>query len=315
MCTDLVAAFLRLLIVGAGSYSGSMSSESFTGAGHPVTAALGGLSDTLDATVDAEVWALSDDDLAEALVRLEALAARQAELGLRLVREADARDLARRLGAPCTAGWLRARLRLRPGEARMRVELANRCDPPPGEGPSDWAANPSGGPRGSWSMPATAAALAEGAVSAEHAKVVANTMAAMPTSLDAEQVQAAERELAGWARQYDPAEVANLGKALVHLLDADTLDEREQRAYDRRELHLTDLGDGSTRIRGQLDTASAAIVRAALDPLAAPMPAGEDGGKDLPLRRPTAGRCAGRVGPPGPRRREPTRRARQSART
>ena len=66
----------------------------------------------------------------------------------------------------------------------------------------------------------------------------------------------------------------------MHLLDADTLDEREQRAYDRRELHLSDLGDGSTRIRGQLDTESAAIIRAALDPLAAPMPETEDGEKD-----------------------------------
>ena len=74
--------------------------------------------------------------------------------------------------------------------------------------------------------------------------------------------------------------MANLGKALVHLLDADSLEEREQRAYQRRELHLNDLGDGSTRIRGQLDTASAAIIRAALDPLAAPMPATEENGKD-----------------------------------
>ena len=41
-------------------------------------------------------------------------------------------------------------------------------------------------------MPATAAALAEGACSAEHAKVVARTMAMMPTSLDGEQMRAAE---------------------------------------------------------------------------------------------------------------------------
>ena len=36
----------------------------------------------------------------------------------------------------------------------------------------------------------------------------------------------------------------------------------------------------STRIRGQLDTESAAIIRTALDPLAAPMPTTDDGGKD-----------------------------------
>ena len=173
-----------------------MSSESFTKAGHPVTAALGDIGDAVDATVGAEVWALCDDDLAESLVRLEALAARQAELGPRLIRETEARDLARRLGATNTAAWLRHTLRLRPADARMRVQLANRCDPPT-EGPVDWASNPSDGKAGSWSMPATASALAEGAVSAEHAKVVANTMAAMPTCLTSEQLVATEGELAG----------------------------------------------------------------------------------------------------------------------
>jgi Domain of unknown function (DUF222)/HNH endonuclease len=258
---------------------GGMSSAAFTSAGHPVTAALDAVTGAIDSTVGADVWAISDDDLAEGLVRLEALAARQAELGLRLVREAEARDLARRQGAPSTVAWLRHTLRLRPGQARMRVQLANRCDPPADQAPTDWGANPSSG-RSGWSMPATAAALGEGAVSVDHAAVVARTMAAMPTSLDADQLQAAEAALATWARDYDPGEVANLGKSLLHLLDADSLEEKEQRAYERRELHLTDLGDGSTRIRGQLDNESAAVVRAALDPLAAPQPASEETGPD-----------------------------------
>ena len=260
---------------------GGMSSSTFTLAGDLVTAALDGIATAVDATVGADVWAVSDDELADGLIRLEALAARQAEFGLRLVREAEARDLARRQGAPSTAVWLRARLRLRPGQARMRVELANRCDPPDPEPPADWAANPvSGRSSRSWSMPATATTLAEGDCSAEHAAVVARTMAAMPTSLDGDQLVAAEAQLAGWARAYDPGEVAQLGKALLHLLDADSLEEREQRAYERRELHLTDLGDGSTRIRGQMDTESAALIRTALDPLAAPMPETGEGEKD-----------------------------------
>ena len=258
-----------------------MTTTAFTSTAHPVTAALDDIVAAVDATVGADVWALSDDDVTDSLARLEALAARQAELGLRLVREAEARDLARRQGAPSTAAWLRHRLRLRPAEARMRVELANRCDPPDPEPPMEWGANPNTGRKaGLWSMPATAAALGEGACSAEHAAVVARTMVSMPTSLHAEQLAAAEGELAGWARAYDPGEVAQLGKALLHLLDADSLEERERRAYERRELHLTDLGDGSTRIRGQLDTESAALIRAALDPLAAPMPQTEDGEKD-----------------------------------
>jgi hypothetical protein len=41
-------------------------------------------------------------------------------------------------------------------------------------------------------MPSTQMALAEGACSVDHAKVVANTMAGLPTSLSQEQMAAAE---------------------------------------------------------------------------------------------------------------------------
>ena len=44
-------------------------------------------------------------------------------------------------------------------------------------------------------------------------------------------------------------------------------------------MHLVDLGDGNTRLSGRLDAESAAMLRAALDPLAAPNPAA-DGTQD-----------------------------------
>ena len=224
--------FWVAFVVGASLYSRVMSSESFTRSGHPVVTAVEVVSAALDQTFDADVWALSDDDLSAVLGKLEALAARQAELSLRVVREADARDLGRRMGATSTAAWLRHRLRLRPGDARNRVALANRLEPP-ADAPADWAANVASG-SASWSMPATAAALARGACSEEHASVVAKIMAALPVSLSAEQLQAGEEQLAGWATEFDPGVVANLGRSLIHLLDADTLEDREQRAYDRR---------------------------------------------------------------------------------
>jgi hypothetical protein len=116
--------------------------------GHPAVVSLNAVSAGLDEAAYADVWSLSDDDLADALVRCEQLAARQAALSLRLIREADARDLGRRQGASSTTAWLKDRLRLRPGEAKARVDLAHRLE--------------GGGHR---SMPATATALAAGAVS------------------------------------------------------------------------------------------------------------------------------------------------------
>jgi hypothetical protein len=204
------------------------------------------------------------------LLTRERLAARQAALALRLVREVDARDLGRRQGAPSTAVWLAGRLRLRPGEAKTRVELANRLDPHAPDGPVDYAANVAAPAVGA--LPATAAALAVGAVSVDHACVVAKTMTALPAGVGIEQARVAESDLAGHAAQFDPVTVGRLGRYLIHLLDSDTMEEREQRAYRRRELRMVDLGDGLTRLSGQLDTESAAVLRSALNPLAAPNP-------------------------------------------
>ena len=243
----------------------------FGGVGHPVMAALDAVSDAVDKASAADVWSLSDDDLAATIEQCERLAARQAALSLRLVREADARDLGRRSGATSMAAWLKHRLRLRPGDAKSRVDLANRLDPHAADGPVDFAANVTAPPVGA--MPATAAALAAGEVSLEHARVVAATMLALPDGLGAEQIRVAEHELAGFARQFDPATAGRLGRHLIHVLDTNTLAEREDRAYRRREFRMVDLGDGLTRLSGQLDTESAAMVRSALDPLAAPNPA------------------------------------------
>ena len=255
-----------------------MDGTSLTRIGHPLVAALGEVSDALDKSAGADVWSVSDDDLAATIERCEALAARQAELSLRLLREADGRDLGRRLGAASTTAWIKDRLRLRPGEAKARVDLAHRLDPDAAAGPVDYAANV-GTTAGARSMPATAAAMVAGAVSAEHARVIAKTMVGLPGGLSTEQEKVAEANLADWARQYDPVTVAKLGQHMIHALDTQTLEEREERAFRRRQLHLVDLGDGSTRVTGQLDAESAAMVRAALDPLAAPNPAA-DGTQD-----------------------------------
>ncbi|HET6685566.1 MAG TPA: hypothetical protein VFH02_03460, partial [Jiangellaceae bacterium] len=74
--------------------------------------------------------------------------------------------------------------------------------------------------------------------------------------LSTEQEHLAETTLAGWARVHDPVTVGRLGRHLIHALDTDTLEDREQRAYQRRELRLAEVGDGSTRLSGRLDAES-----------------------------------------------------------
>jgi len=104
----------------------SVSSPSSCAAAHPLTAAVGAAGAALDPALDgsAAPWSLADGELLALLAEVERAAARLAAVGLRLVREADGRDLATRAGATSTAALLRHRLRLRPGEAKTRVALA-----------------------------------------------------------------------------------------------------------------------------------------------------------------------------------------------
>src|SRR5690625_3368200 len=153
---------------------------------HPVLAGLEDAGTALESARQADAWAASDDDLATALAECEALAARVAELELTLVREADDRDLGRRLGASSTAAWLRHRFRLRPGDAKARVSMAHRLrDTTNEDAAADWSANVTG-PAVRGAMPATGAALRTGAVSTEHARVISTVLSRIPTDIDNE---------------------------------------------------------------------------------------------------------------------------------
>lgn len=59
--------------------------------------------------------------------------------------------------------------------------------------------------------------------------------------------------------------------------DREVLEREERRARARRELFLTSDGHGTVRLRGRLTEEAAAMFRAALDPLAAPLPRTADG--------------------------------------
>ena len=101
----------------------------------------------------------------------------------------------------------------------------------------------------------------------------------LPGGLSTEQERVAESNLASWAREHDPVTVGRLGRHLVHALDTETLEERSSGPTSGGTCGSPSIADGSTRLSGRLDAESAAMVRAALDPLAAPNP-GPDGERD-----------------------------------
>ena len=242
-------------------------------AGNLVLDALGAAEAAVAGVQDGPVYGLVDADLEAAIEQTQVLSGRVFDATLTLVREADERDLGRRLGAASTAAWLCGRYRIRPGQARTLVRLANQTGLD--DGAVDYAANVRTADTGR-ELRETAAALAEGAISAEHVVVVAKVMERVPQSIPADEARAAEAELAGFCRQHDPNVVAKLGDYLLALMAEETLDDAEEERQRRRTLRLNEATGG---ISGCLTTEGMSLLRTALDPLAAPSPS-DDGTKD-----------------------------------
>ncbi|HEU4541044.1 MAG TPA: DUF222 domain-containing protein [Jiangellaceae bacterium] len=240
---------------------------------HPVVSALESADNVLASVRESSLFGLSDDDLVNALGLCEQLRARILDAELALVAETDARDLGRREGAVSTAAFLADRFRMRAGDARRLVEVANRTRVY--EGPVDYAANVRTAVTGR-ELIATGAALAEGVISPEHVTVVARLMRKLPATVLVEQAREAERQLAEFCRQFDPCTVATLGECVLDALESDALDDVEAERHCRRELRFN---ESTGELSGRLTSEGMALVRTALDPLAAPNPAA-DGSKD-----------------------------------
>ncbi|MGH3713067.1 MAG: DUF222 domain-containing protein [Micromonosporaceae bacterium] len=222
--------------------------------------------------------------MGELVAAASALEAQAGELRLRLVAEAHGRGVAGREAACSTQSWLRARTRVSPAVAKGQVVLAAGL--------------------ASGELEPTREALSAGRISVAHAQVIARVIAELPgTDLPGGGVPggAAGAEMSGagvagrvrglaqarlveWAEQFDPVQLARLGRRIEERVapeiadgrEADRLAELEKRAWRRRELRFTPDGHGTVQVRGRLDTESAAVVQRALDPLAKPRPTDPD---------------------------------------
>jgi hypothetical protein len=219
----------------------------------------------------------SEEELLTAARDLETWARRLYGIGLAITAELDSRGVAASRGATSTAVLLRQLLRISPGQARRRVADAREVCPtvtltgevqPP-------------------VLPAAATALASGAISDQHLKVIRQTVRDLPPDAPQETRAGVEATLVGDADHFDPVQLGKLAQRIRAHLDPDgaLLDERQ--AVARRELSFAPDLDGTVLLRGRLDAEGAAIVQAALSPLAAPRPADPAGVKDprSPARR------------------------------
>ena len=208
---------------------------------------LGALASAIDALAAVDVRALPDAAVGEQIVALQCQAARLAAQLARRVEVFDRRGAAAADGAVSSGGWLRSTCRMGPGEARQLVVTARRL--------AD-------------ALPATTAALAEGAISYRHACVLARASTDVPTEL----VAAAEETLVDSARRFSPEDLRRVTVHWRHVIDADEARAAAHAMHQRRYLSLATTFGGMVSIDGMLDPAAGAAVLAAVDALAAPQP-------------------------------------------
>ena len=233
--------------------------------GVEVEEALAALESALDGLVGLSLFALSQEELLTVLRRFEVVRRRMPLLDHALVGELEARGVADTVGARNTQAVLRDVLRLSPGEANARVQAARRL------GPRETLTGQVLPP----AYPAVAAAQADGALSVEQARVITATIEELPASVRAEHGESVEATLVEAASRFDPTVLGKLGRHLHAVLDPDgtlATDEDQQR---RRGATLTANRDGSGDLRAHLTPQTLAKVQAALLPLAAPRPCGQ----------------------------------------
>ncbi|MDT3444226.1 DUF222 domain-containing protein [Pseudofrankia sp. BMG5.37] len=217
----------------------------------------------LKALAGVNLWALSELEVLEFLDGVEQGRRLLAGVLFAVVRDLGGRDLRGVFGEedlPSTVELVRSQLKARPADARRTVDLARDLDA---------------------AYLRTGQALTRAAISQDQAAVIVGALRALPSDTPGEQRDWAEEFLLAQAEVLDAGDLAALGRTIrdrlrdqLHPPGSDPGDTGDQAR--RRELHLTDQPDGTTRLHGTLDAEGAAALRAALEPLSKPKPLGEN---------------------------------------
>jgi hypothetical protein len=178
-----------------------------------------------------------------------------------VVAELEARGVAGELGCSSTAVLLSERLRIGRREAAGRVRLAAELGPRRAMSGQPLPAR----------FPQVAAAVAEGAISDRHARLICRTIVELPEAA-VEQAGAVEAMLAEHARVVNPDQLTVLTRTVRACLDPDGALASERDHERRRHATLTALPDGSGRLQVQLTAEATAVWQTVLGTLSRPTP-------------------------------------------
>lgn len=221
--------------------------------------------------VERPAWSSSDDDLTTALTLVGVLSSRLSCITAGLVGEVDDRGIPSTQGASSTVVWLRDHTRVSVAAAKRLVELSRLVD----------------------ARPVLRDALAAGAITSDQAAVIGAVVGELPGEVDPVVVDKAETLLVGYAARFEPSALRGLGNRILAHVAPDLADEvlrrrlecDEVRARVSRTFSISQLSGGRARLSGWLDTESAAIVAAAIDPLCKPTPGSNGSDERTPGQR------------------------------
>ncbi|QIS11761.1 HNH endonuclease signature motif containing protein [Nocardia arthritidis] len=197
----------------------------------------------VDWVSDLSLVGVSDEELVELVRRVECEKRRLAAVEHRLAVELAQRSIPAKVGARGVSGFLVETLRIPHAEASARAKAAKEL------GPRVDMAGEVHPPL----LPATAAALAEGAISMAHAQRISAVLAHVPGSVDNPEFEATETLLAGLARTLCADDIPAVGDKVLAYLDPDG---RVTDDKDRARMRGVTVGrqrpDGMSVIRGEL---------------------------------------------------------------
>jgi hypothetical protein len=223
-----------------------------------VVGALGKVEATVDEVLTDPLWSLSDTEVADQTRRVFIVMQRLSARFAALVGEAESRKIPQKAGAATPTAWLAGSLAMAGPEAHRWVKLAGLLQ----------------------QTPTVSEALASGQVTAEQARVIAQTVHDLPPDVGEESKQHATDVLTGLAteQRLRPEVLARHRETILEMVAPEIaeaklrreLERAERSAYERREFTMSRTGEGWYRVRGVFDAEMAAIVTAALGPLCAP---------------------------------------------
>jgi hypothetical protein len=207
----------------------------------------------------------SDGGLLAEIHGLERASRRLLSMWNALLPEVERRGLHRTVSATSLSSMLQAMLQLSPRVAARRVAAARDL-----------------GPRVSIAgqalpaiLPSVATAVSDGTLSDEQAREIGRVIEQLPSTVPAERVAEAERQLVMAGSQLGPLQLGQVGQRILAHLDPDGVLASNAEHERRRSFLLTPLADGAYRAQGVLTPACGALLMASLTPRSAPKPASD----------------------------------------